>query len=226
MEEMQVNKKPMISNKKEFMEQAVSFLDTIFANAVRHNLGKIEIMKFENMRRYFCSTTTGAAELAYDFCNEGYTVKFGVNPKKSRMLGRHRLEYLTAFHVDLKTFKPYDKYNKKIHIDDLIKIEAFFFKPSIVVDTGSGYSCYWIPEEPLEIKDDSVSLFNNINEALGKSLGANLRDYKIDSTLIVPGTYQFLERDNIFRKTSIISSSNIKYTYNDILANYSIISLM
>ncbi len=215
-----------ITNKKEFIEQAVCFLDTLFAEAVKHGLGKIEILRSTPTRRFFCSTTAGAAELAYDFCNAGYTVKFGVNPKKSRMLGLHRLEYLTAFHVDLKTIKPYMKYDNKIHIDDLVKIEALFFKPSIVVDTGSGYSCYWIPEEPLEIKEDSVSQFNTINKVLGKSLGADLRDYKIDSTLIVPGSYQLLVRDNIFRKASIISPLNIKYTYDDILAKYSIISLM
>ena len=74
----------IIKNKAEFETTAQNFLDKIFNTVLKNNLGDIEIRTFPNGQwpeQYFCQTVKEAAEIAFDLCNSGIDVYFGVNPR-------------------------------------------------------------------------------------------------------------------------------------------------
>ncbi len=74
----------IIENKAEFETTAETFLDKIFNPVLENNLGDIEIRTFPNGQwpeQYFCQTVKEAAEIAFNLCNSGVDVYFGVNPR-------------------------------------------------------------------------------------------------------------------------------------------------
>lgn len=77
----------IIKNKAAFESTATTFLDKMFKPVLENNLGDIEVRIFASgywPRQYFCQTTKEAAEIAYDLCNSGIDVYFGVNLRTGR----------------------------------------------------------------------------------------------------------------------------------------------
>ena len=77
----------IIENKAVFETIATTFLDKIFKPVLENSLGDIEIRTFPKGGRpeqYFCQTTKEAAEIAFNLCNSGIDVYFGVNPRTGK----------------------------------------------------------------------------------------------------------------------------------------------
>ena len=94
----------IIKNKVEFEATAETFLDKIFNPVLENKLGDIEIRTFPNGQwpeQYFCQTTKEAAEIAYNLCNSGIDVYFGVNPRTGRAGKKENVHYVSAFHAEV-----------------------------------------------------------------------------------------------------------------------------
>ena len=77
----------IIKNKAKFETTAQTFLNKILNPVLDNNLGDIEIRTFPNDQwpeQYFCQTAKEASEIAFDLCNSGIDVYFGVNPRTEK----------------------------------------------------------------------------------------------------------------------------------------------
>jgi len=86
----------IIINKAEFESTATTFLDKKFKPALDNSLGDIEIRTFPNGKwpeQYFYQSIKNAAEIAYDLCNSGIDVYFGVNPRTGRAGKKENVHY-------------------------------------------------------------------------------------------------------------------------------------
>ena len=94
----------IIKNKAEFEITAQTFLDKIFKPVLENNIGDIEIRTFPKRQRpeqYFCKSTKEAAEIAFNLCNSGIDVYFGVNPRTGKAGKKENVHYVTAFHAEV-----------------------------------------------------------------------------------------------------------------------------
>jgi len=94
----------IIESKTEFELTAQTFLDKIFNPVLKNNLGDIEIRTFPKRQRpeqYFCQTVKEAAEIAFNLCNSGVDVYFGVNPRTGRAGKKENVHYVSAFHAEV-----------------------------------------------------------------------------------------------------------------------------
>ena len=94
----------IIKNKAEFKTTANNFLDKIFTSVLKNNLSDIEIRTFPKGRRpeqYFCQTAKEASEIAFNLCNSGIDVYFGVNPRVGKAGKKENVHYVTAFHAEI-----------------------------------------------------------------------------------------------------------------------------
>ena len=92
---------PLITNREEFMRGAIDFFKAIFEPALNNGLGEIEIRIFRPPRSYFFSSGKEAAEKAYELCNQGIDVYFGVNPRIDRGGKKENVRYLSSFHAEV-----------------------------------------------------------------------------------------------------------------------------
>ena len=139
----------IIKSKAEFETTAQTFLDKIFNPVLKNNLGDIEIRTFPNGRwpeQYFCQTVKEAAEIAFDLCNSGIDVYFGVNPRTGRAGKKENVHYVAAFHAEVdygadghKKKSDYETYNEAIKA-----IEKFQPQPTLINHSGGGLHCYWV----------------------------------------------------------------------------------
>jgi len=94
----------IIKNKAEFETTAQTFLDKIFKPVLKNNLGDIEIRTFPNGQwpeQYFCQTSKQATEIAYNLCNSGVDVYFGVNPRTGKAGKKENVHHVSAFHTEV-----------------------------------------------------------------------------------------------------------------------------
>ena len=114
----------IIKNKAEFKTTAQTFLDKIFNPVLKNNLDDIEIRTFPKGQRpeqYFCQTAKEASEIAFDLCNSGIDVYFGVNPRTEKAGKKENVHYVAAFHAEIdygsdgqKKKSEYESYNEAI----------------------------------------------------------------------------------------------------------------
>ena len=80
------------------------FFEAIFGKALKNNQGQIEIRTFPEGQRpqqYFCSTVEEASQKAYDLCNNGIDVYYGVNPRTGGAGKKENVHFLTTFHAEV-----------------------------------------------------------------------------------------------------------------------------
>ena len=114
----------IIKNKAEFETTAQTFLDKIFNPVLKNNLGDIEIRTFPNGQwpeQYFCQSIKEAAEIAFNLCNSGVDVYFGVNPRTGKAGKKENVLYVSAFHAEVdygtdghKKRSDYENYDEAI----------------------------------------------------------------------------------------------------------------
>ena len=94
----------IIKNKAEFETTAQTFLDKIFNPVLQNNLGDIEIRPFPNGQypeQYFCQTVKETVDIAFNLCNSGVDVYFGVNLRTGRAGKKENVHYVSAFHAEV-----------------------------------------------------------------------------------------------------------------------------
>lgn len=99
-----MNDNPIIKNKEEFINTAEQFLEKTFGPVLKNNFGDIEIRVFpkgQMPRQYFCNNTKDAAEIAFDLCNSGIDVYFGVNPRTGQRGKKENIHYVSALHAEV-----------------------------------------------------------------------------------------------------------------------------
>ena len=87
----------IIKNKAEFEMTAQTFLDKIFNPVLKNNLGDIEIRTFPNGQwpeQHFCHTIKEATDIAFNLCNSGVDVYFGVNPRTGKAGKKENVHYV------------------------------------------------------------------------------------------------------------------------------------
>lgn len=80
----------LIPNKEEFINTSTNFFNILFDSVLESELGEIEIRTFKPVSQYFFPSEEEAAEKAYELCNQGIDVYFGVNPRTGKRNERVR----------------------------------------------------------------------------------------------------------------------------------------
>ncbi len=139
----------IIKNKAEFETTAQTFLDKIFKPVLENNLGDIEVRTFPKGKwadQYFCQTTKEASEIAFNLCNTGIDVYFGVNPRVGKRGKKENVHCVAAFHAEVdygadghKKGSDYENYDEAIKA-----ITNFNPQPTLINLSGGGLHCYWM----------------------------------------------------------------------------------
>lgn len=101
---------------------------------------------------------------------------------------------------------------KKLTKKELFKnINQFVIPPSIVVDSGNGYHCYWALSSPIYRIDHARYLLSVLNERIGGDFRAKLTT----QLLRVPNTYNRKSKSKLLCR--IVMFNNIRYSVQDIV---------
>ena len=206
----------LIANKEEFISICMDFFNTIFDSVLEKELGEIEIRTFRPPSQHFTSSVEEAAERAYELCNQGIDVYFGVNSRTGKRGKKENIKYLATFHseVDYGAVGHKKSPNHQTYDEVLKLIQAFKPEPSLIVHSGGGFHCYWLLQNPLNVNEYEIAALEAINKNLSLKLGGDAGTQDIPRVLRIPGTYNFKLPDNP-RLVELISNSGKKYAFED-----------
>jgi hypothetical protein len=112
-----------------------------------------------------------------------------VGPEKTR-LSKDDVISLRALFVDLDPVKD-GRYDAEMR-DTIIpqRIAAYERPPSVVVDSGNGFQCYWLLDEPYSIKGDAARYheFERSTRRLCEDFDTPDSCFTVDHLLALPGT--------------------------------------
>jgi len=210
----------IIKSKAEFETTAETFLEKIFNPVLKNNLGEIEIRTFPNGQwpeQYFCQTAKKAAEIAFNLCNSGIDVYFGVNPRVGKRGKKENVHYVMAFHAEVdygadghKKKPDYENY------DEAIKAVTKFNPPPTLINlSGGGLHCYWVLRTPVKTREIGVDELESINKYFLRQLGGDKGTHNLDRVLRIPGTYNFKLPDNP-RKVRVVQKDGPVYDFDDL----------
>ena len=209
----------IIKNKAEFETTAQTFLDKIFNPVLKNNLGDIEIRTFPNGQwpeQYFCQTVKEASEIAFNLCNSGVDVYFGVNPRTGKAGKKENVHYVTAFHAEVdygtdghKKESDYETYDEAIKA-----ITKFKPQPTLINLSGGGLHCYWVLRTPVKTDEIGVKELESINKYFLQQLGGDKGTHNLDRVLRIPGTYNFKLPDNP-REVRVVHTNGPVYDFDD-----------
>ena len=212
----------IIKNKAEFETTAQTFLDKIFKPVLENNLGDIEVRTFPKGQRpeqYFCQTAKEASEIAFNLCNSGIDVYFGVNPRVGKRGKKENVHYVTAFHAEIdygadghKKGSDYENYDEAIQA-----ITKFNLQPTLINLSGGGLHCYWVLRTPVKTDEIGVDELESINKYFLNQLGGDKGTHNLDRVLRIPGTYNFKLADNP-RQVRVVQSNGPVYDLDDFRA--------
>jgi len=204
----------MINNAQKFNVTANQFFHILFNDALKLNCGEIEIRGFDNGPRHqsYHRTTTDAANTAYNLCQSGLDVYFGVNPRVDQAGAKQNVHWLTAFHVEIdygvdghKKKPDYNPYEEALNA-----ITSFSLQPTWINHSGGGFHCYWVLNDPVNGANIGLEKLENVNRALTAELKGDSGTHNINRILRVPGTYNLKLADNP-REVTVISEAGSKY---------------
>ena len=206
-------------DKNSFISTASDFFNEIFEPAFNSGCGSIEIRTFpkgQAPQQYFFESETEAAEKAYQLCQQGIDVYFGVNPRIGNGGKKENVQYLSAFHAEIdygslghKKPSLQESYEEALNV-----IQAFNLEPTIIIHSGGGFHCYWVLSNPVKVSDIGISMLESINKALSLKLGGDPGTHNIDRVLRIPGTFNFKIPENP-RPVTLISNTHKRYAYED-----------
>ena len=120
-------------------------------------------------------------------CNKTHHVYFGVNPRPlSKEKKQEDIRDLVCLWADVDG-KDFAGGGKEAALKS---ISDFPLPPSIIVDSGHGYHCYWVLKEPIIsiTKEQRVQFKQTLAGVVGR-LGADSSKLHLDSCLRLPGTF-------------------------------------
>ena len=182
-----------IIDKQKFIYGAIEFFSILFPSVLDQEIGEIEIRTFKPTGQEFFSSPQEAAEWAYDLCNQGIDVYYGVNPRTGQGGKKENVHYLTAFHAEIDYGQVgHNKSPKYLTYEEALNtIQEFYFQPTLVVHSGGGFHCYWVLNDPLLVSDYGIDTLEQINKSLSLKLGGDAGTHDISRVLRIPGTFNF-----------------------------------
>ena len=208
-----------ITNKKEFTKTATDFFQTLFNPVFANNqFGEVEIRTFPKVgksQQFFCYSINQAIEVAYNLCNQGIDVYFGVNPRIGRRGAKKNVFYVTAFHAEVDYGSAgHEKLSKYETYDQAVQtICNFQFAPTWINTSGGGLHCYWVIDEPIEVASVGTTILEDINRWLLSQLGGDTGTQNLDRVLRIPGTFNFKIPNN-HREVRVFHRDGHIYPYN------------
>jgi hypothetical protein len=130
----------------------------------------------------------------------GANVYFGVCPRRDRQGNADHTTYAPGFWADLdaKRFDPTDQqHGKEEALKRLRQAFPAELQPSILIDTGHGYHCYWLPVEPWTFSENGDRLkFEAVLRALAEYLDSDTDVADAARVMRLPGTINVKDPDN------------------------------
>jgi P4 family phage/plasmid primase-like protien len=211
----------LITDKESFVVNATDFFNTLFESSLQGECGEIEIRIFPKggyARSLFFGSGSQAAERAYELCNEGENIYFGVNPRVGKIGKKENVKFLCSFHAEVDYGKEgHNKPSKHQTYEECLKaIQEFQIKPTVIVHSGGGFHCYWVLDNPAKVEDYGVQVLENINKALTLRLDGDSGTQDISRVLRVPGTYNLKNPDNP-RAVQVVCNSGKRYSIEDFM---------
>ena len=212
---------PLITDKESFMSNATDFFNNLFEPALDSECGEIEIRIFRKdgyARSFFCTSESDAAEKAFELCNAGENVYFGVNPRVGKAGKKENVKYLSSFHAEVDYGDVgHSKAGKHQTYEECLKsINEFQIQPTLVIHSGGGFHCYWVLSNPIKVEDFGIQFLESINKALILKLGGDPGTHNLDRVLRVPGTYNLKNPDNP-RLVQVVSNSRKRYAIDQFM---------
>ena len=212
-----MNPQNMITSNQQYQQTATQFFSTLFAQSLKNGCGEIEIRGFENGPRHqsYHSTISDAVKTAYQACQQGYDVYFGVNPRIGNAGGKENVHYLASFHAEVDYGRPGHKKTPeyKTYNDALAAIQSFEIPPTMVIHSGGGFHCYWVLNEPVNVSKIGLNDLESVNRAILERIHADVGTHNINRILRVPGTFNFKLAGNA-RPVAIVLDSGPTYELN------------
>ena len=177
----------------------------------------IEIRTFKpSPNQLFYDSVNNAVNICSELSQSKIDVYFGINPRTGRGGKKENVYFLTVFHAEIDYGQ--DGHKKKMlnetYESTLEAITKFSPKPSMMVHSGGGFHCYWVLENPLNVKETGVSRIEAINRNLSEALGGDKGTQDISRVLRIPGTYNLKLPENP-RKVEAVYLDGPKYQLSD-----------
>ncbi len=132
-----------------------------------------------------------------DNIKDRYNVYFGVQPRYKKDGTEDGIDKGYCLFLDIDT-KEYD-------------LSQLRHQPSLIVDSGNGYHCYYILEEPVE----DLSKLKQINKTLVHLENADKKSFDNAKILRIPETFNHKDEHNL-KTVEVISESNNQINFNDL----------
>lgn len=68
-------------------------------------------------------------------------------------------------------------------------IESFPLRPSILIDSGGGFQCYWLYQEPVRLSETKITQVEGVNRGLAQALAGDVAATDAPRILRLPGTF-------------------------------------
>lgn len=145
-------------------------------------------------------------------------IYFGVCPR-SKLEGRfggkeENVKQVNCLWVDLDC-QWKEKKDEPTREERLRRLKDFKFSPSVVVDSGHGYHCYWLLKEPYQIKNNEDKLkMKGYTKGLTIALNGD-SSFDLSRILRVPGTKNLKDPDHPLPVKIIEMDPEKKYNLKD-----------
>jgi putative DNA primase/helicase len=207
----------LITDKKQFKQTAKSFFKIMFGEAFERDCGQIEILGFMNgpQHQSYHNTIDDAVNTAYNLCQAGLDVYFGVNPRVGGAGKKENVHWLTAFHAELDYGKDgHKKVSEYATYEEALEaIRRYRIQPTIVIHSGGGFHCYWILISPVNVKKIGVKSLENVNRAFTAKLKGD-SVHNVNRILRIPGTLNLKLPDNP-REVTVVFDGGPTYEIDD-----------
>jgi putative DNA primase/helicase len=208
----------LIKDKTQLNTTAMEFLDLLFAKTLDNDDGQIELKLIKNgaIRSTFHSNYEQIPDLAYQGCNDGWNVYFGVNPRVGGAGKKENVHYLTCFHaeVDYGVIGHKKKPEHSTYEEALEVIRSYDLKPTVINHSGGGFHCYWILNNYISVEKHGVETLESINKGLSRDIKADPGTHDLVRVLRIPGTFNQKLSGNP-RKVTVITMAGPRYKLED-----------
>ena len=106
------------------------------------------------MDQTYHNNIQNAVNAAYQLCQQGLDVYFGVNPRTGQQSKKENVHWLSAFHAEVDYGQDGHKKQSEYATREeaLEAIRNFKVNPTIVNHSGGGFHCYWVLNQQANIQ--------------------------------------------------------------------------
>lgn len=196
------------------MADANQFMNALFEPYFKLKSGFIEIrvLKPGVTKTYFRPNIQSLSDLLPSLRENVY---FGVCPRETNLSGKKtNIKYVVSLWSDIDYGYEGHKKKPKFNTEEeaMAEIARFTLKPSIIVNSGHGFQCYWLLKRPIEITN--VAHIEGIIKGISHRLGGDSTQ-DISRVLRVPGTINIKIPKNPKTVRIIQMNADLRYDLSD-----------